>query len=73
MNRICWAIEDEFDGVDLFDNVDFDYSNYKSNIEYAVEDYELIKAKCNIYKQKKREINKKKFVHNRFSIKIKIS
>ena len=62
MNRICWAIEDEFDGVDLFDNVKFDYSIYKSNIEYSPEDYELIKLKCEAYKQKKREINKKKFV-----------
>lgn len=62
MNRICWAIEDEFDGVDLFENVDFDYSIYKNHIEYSKEDYELIKLKCEAYKQKKREINKKKFV-----------
>ena len=62
MNRICWAVEDEFDGVDLFENVKFDYSIYKSNIEYAQEDYMLIKLKCEAYKQKKREINKKKFV-----------
>lgn len=61
MNRICWAIEDEFDGVDLFDNIKFDYEIYKDNIEYAREDYELIKLKCEAYKQKKREINKKKF------------
>ena len=64
MNRICWAIEDEFDGVDLFENVKFDYSIYKSGIEYALEDYELIKLKCEAYKQKKREINKKKFVEH---------
>ena len=62
MNRICWAIEDEFDGVNLFENVNFDYEIYKSGIEYAKEDYELIKLKCEVYKQKKREINKKKFV-----------
>ena len=62
MNRICWAIEDEFDGVDLFDNVKFDHSVYKSGLEYALEDYQLIKLKCEAYKQKKREINKKKFV-----------
>ena len=61
MNRICWAIEDEFDGVDIFDSVDFDYSIYKSGIDYALEDYELIKLKCESYKQKKREVNKKKF------------
>jgi hypothetical protein len=62
MNRICWAIEDEFDGVDLFENVDFDYEIYKSGVEYAKEDYELVKLKCESYKQKKREINKKKFI-----------
>ena len=62
MNRICWAIEDEFDGVDLFENVKFDYSIYKSGIEYSLEDYALIKLKCEAYRQKKREINKKKFV-----------
>ena len=64
MNRICWAIEDEFDGVDLFDNVKFDYSIYKSGLEYSLEEYELIKLKCEVYKQKKREINKKKFVEH---------
>lgn len=62
MNRICWAIEDEFDGVDMFENVKFDYTIYKSGIEYSLEDYELIKLKCESYKQKRREINKKKFV-----------
>ena len=62
MNRICWAIEDEFDGVDLFENVKFDYSVYKSGVEYTKEDYELVRLKCETYKQKKREINKKKFV-----------
>ena len=64
MNRICWAIEDEFDGVDLFENVKFDYTIYKSGIEYSLEDYALIKLKCEAYKQKKREINKKKFVEH---------
>lgn len=64
MNRICWAIEDEFDSVNLFENVKFDYSIYKSWIEYSLEDYELIKLKCEAYKQKKREINKKKFVEH---------
>ena len=62
MNRICWAIEDEFDGVNLFENVNFDYNVYKSGFEYAKEDYELIKRKCEDYRQKKREINKKRFV-----------
>ena len=62
MNRICWAIEDEFDGVDLFENVKFDYEVYKSGVEYTQEDYELIKLKCESYRQKKREMNKRKFV-----------
>lgn len=62
MNRICWAIEDEFDGVDLFENAKFDYSMYKSGVGYSAETYELIKLKCEEYKQKKREINKRKFV-----------
>ena len=64
MNRICWAIEDAFDGVDLFKDVEFDYEIYKSGIEYAQEEYELIKLKCEAYKHKKREINKKKFVEH---------
>ena len=62
MNKICWAIEEEFDGVNIFEGVEFDHSIYKSNIEYSLEDYELIKLKCNEYRQKKRDINKKKFV-----------
>lgn len=61
MNRICWAIEDKFDNVDDFANVDFDYSIYKAGIEYSIEDYELVKLKCEEYKNKKRDINKKRF------------
>ena len=64
MNRICWAIEDEFDGVDFFDNVKFDYTVYKSETGYSHEEYELIKRRCELYKQQKREINKKKFVEH---------
>ena len=64
MNRICWSVENEFDGVDLFENTSFDYQVYKSGIEYAKEDYEFIKLKCEAYKQKKREINKRKFVEH---------
>lgn len=64
MNRICWAIEDKFDHVNDFKNVVFDYSIYKSNIEYSCVDYEMIKTKCMEYKQKKKEINKKKFVEH---------
>ena len=31
-------------------------------MEYSLEDYSLIKLKCEAYKQKKREINKKRFI-----------
>lgn len=62
MNRICWAIEDAFDGSDALEYTAFDYSIYKSGISYTEEEYELIKLKCKEYKQKKREINKKKFI-----------
>ena len=61
MNRICWAIEDKFDGMDDFASVVFDYSIYKSGLEYSLEDYELLKLKCDEYKNKKRDINKKRF------------
>ena len=64
MNRICWAIEDEFDGPDSCASVEFDYSIYKSGIEYSKEDYALVKLKCEAYRQKKREINKKRFVEH---------
>lgn len=62
MNRICWAIEDKFDNVDDFANVIFDYSIYKTGIEYSTEDYELIKLKCNEYKNQKHTVNKQRFV-----------
>lgn len=64
MNRICWAIEDKFDKVNDFENVSFDYTIYKSGIDYSHTDYELIKLKCQEYKKKKREINKKKFIEH---------
>ena len=51
--QVIMAIEEEFDGIDLFDNIKFDYSIYKSGIDYPMEDYQLIKLKCNEYKQKK--------------------
>ena len=64
MNRICWAIEDVFDGIDLFEGTDFDYSAYKSGLSYSNEEYELVKLKCKEYRQKKRDINKQKFSDN---------
>lgn len=50
MNKICWAIEKEFDGVDLFKDVVFDYSVLKSNIKYNQDMFNLIKHICSEYK-----------------------
>lgn len=51
MNRICWAIENEFDGVDLFADVEFDYSILKNNdVKYDAKTYDLVKHVCNSYK-----------------------
>lgn len=43
MNRICWKIEDEFQLVDVFPNVEFDKEILKSNITYSQEEYDAIK------------------------------
>jgi hypothetical protein len=50
MNRICWAIEREFDGVDMFSDVVFDYSILKNDLEYDPKMRSLIKHICNVYK-----------------------
>ena len=50
MNRICWAIEDEFDGVDLFKDVQFDYSILQNGTAYSQESYEIVKHICKSYK-----------------------
>ena len=50
MNRICWAIEKEFDGVNLFKDVEFDYSILKSNQEYDQKTYEIVRYICSLYK-----------------------
>ena len=50
MNRICWAIEREFNGVDIFKDVSFDYSILKSGVEYDKHIYEIIKHICTSYK-----------------------
>ena len=42
----------------------FDYTIYKNGIQYSCVDYEMIKSKCVEYKQKKKDINKKKFVEH---------
>ena len=43
INRICWKIEDEFQLVDVFPNVEFDKEILKSNITYSQEEYDAIK------------------------------
>lgn len=50
MNRICWAIEKEFDGVDLFKDIKFDHSILKSGIEYDKNTFEIIRHICKSYK-----------------------
>jgi len=64
MNKICWAVEDNFDGVDLFKDVEFDYSIYKSDITYEDITYVQIKDLCKDYLKKSRQINKKRAVDN---------
>lgn len=39
INRICWAIEKEFDGSKPLSSVDFDYSVLKSDTQYSKKDY----------------------------------
>lgn len=39
INRICWAIEKEFDGYKSLNSVDFDYSVLKSDTQYSKKDY----------------------------------
>lgn len=64
MNKICWAVEDKFDGVDLFKDVVFDYSLYKSNARYDDITYVQIKDVCKEYLKKIRQINKSRAVEN---------
>lgn len=64
MNKICWAVEDKFDGVDLFKDVEFDYSLYKSGIEYEDITYVQIKDMCKDYLKKIRQVNKSRAVEN---------
>lgn len=48
INRICWAIEKEFDGSKPLNSVDFDYSILKSDVKYAKKDYNAV---FEIYKE----------------------
>lgn len=58
MNKICWAIEDEFDGTDLFKDVHFDYSILKTGVEYDKKTYNLVKHICKTYKSSLQLANK---------------
>lgn len=50
VNKICWAIEHEFDGVDLFQDIKFDYKKLLSCNKYSEEAYVIIKKLCSNYK-----------------------
>lgn len=42
INRICWAIEDEFDGNKPLKFPNFDYSVLKSGVPYSKKDYDAV-------------------------------
>ncbi len=50
MNRICWQIENEFDGVNLFKDVEFDYSILKTGTQYSEQDFIIVKHICDSFK-----------------------
>jgi hypothetical protein len=50
MNRICWCVEREFNGVNLFQDVVFDYNILKSDNEYDQKTYDTIKYIIQKYK-----------------------
>lgn len=50
MNKICWAIEKEFDDVDMFKDTVFDYSILKSGEEYDKKTFDVVKHICLAYK-----------------------
>lgn len=51
INRICWKIEELFDGQDFNTNSNFDYSILKSDAEYTNEIYNKIKKIYEAYKK----------------------
>ena len=63
MNRICWAIENEFDGVNLFKDIEFDYSILKSGVEYDMKNFDIVKHVCNSYKPSVQLAKKRVFVN----------
>lgn len=54
INKICWRVEDIFDGIKFSENNDFDYSILKSNTEYSNYTFSKIKK---IYEKYRRELS----------------
>lgn len=59
MNKICWAIEREFDELSEIPRDKFDYSMIKSGCYYSPTTYYTIESLYKWYKTKVNEINKK--------------
>ena len=51
INKICWRIEELFDGIKYNTNSYFDYSILKSNCEYSTKTYNKIKKLYTAYKK----------------------
>lgn len=64
MNRICWAIEKAFDGVDLFADVEFDSALLKFGVKYDQTLYEVIKHICATYKPSVQLAKKRAILHS---------
>lgn len=59
MNKICWAIEQEFDELSEMPRDKFDYSMLKSGCHYSPTAFYTIESLYRWYKTKVNEINKK--------------
>lgn len=66
MNRICWAIEKEFDGVDMFKDVVFDYSRLKSGNDYNEKTFDVINHICLTYKPSVQLAKKKAAIRDEY-------
>ena len=51
INKICWRIEELFDGIKYNTNSNFDYSILKSDCEYSTKTYNKIKKLYTAYKK----------------------
>ena len=59
VNKICWAIEDEFDTMDFSKRDKFDYSMIKSGANYSSSQYYAIESLYKWYKKQISELTKK--------------